>query len=214
MKKQCGKCKETKPFTAFAKSQANSDGYQNYCKACKKEHNDKKNPRTNKLRCFAGPLYIKKSNPFFVPGKRFKSLYDMYAYWTKKSGVDFTYLAEQEEAKITKGYVYVIYNPAWDGWYKVGKAEDIEARLRGYQTGDPHRSYKVCYELEFDNCHDAERVIHNLLQEDDKVLKKNEWVMASFDRIRNIINEVKRNERASSGHRNGQQSELDLVLCN
>ena len=52
----------------------------------------------------------------------------------------------------------------------------------------------------FKNCKDAENTIHDRLEKDAKVIKSNEWVVAAFDRIRNIINEVKR-EEVSTGHR-------------
>lgn len=212
--KQCSRCKIIKSLSEFTKHSNTKDGKQPYCIDCARASALKFAKTTNKLRCYVGSTYIKRSHPFYVAGKRFKDWPECYAYWTKKSGVDFTHLNEQqnEEAK-GQGFVYVIYNKAWDGWYKVGKAANVETRLKGYQTGDPHRAYKVCYEMEFENCDVAERTVLDLLQNDDKVIKKNEWVVTSLDRIRNIINEVKR-EEVSSGHRDELDSQFDLVLCN
>ena len=45
----------------------------------------------------------------------------------------------------TEGYVYIINNPCWDGWVKVGMAIDAEDRCKQYQTSSPYRDYKLCY---------------------------------------------------------------------
>ena len=36
-----------------------------------------------------------------------------------------------------QGQVYVITNPAWEGWVKVGMAVDAEDRAGNYQTSSP-----------------------------------------------------------------------------
>ena len=36
-RKTCTACKQTKPFSEFAKSKSKKDGYDSWCKACKKE---------------------------------------------------------------------------------------------------------------------------------------------------------------------------------
>jgi len=40
-----------------------------------------------------------------------------------------------------RGSVYVVSNPAFTGYVKIGYAFDPESRLGDYQTGDPHRAY-------------------------------------------------------------------------
>ena len=217
--KTCTKCNIKKPLEAFHDNPNGTHNKNTYCKSCARSIALVAAKVTNKIRCFVGREYIKRSHPFYVAGKRFKNWDECYAYWTKKSGVDFTHLSNnknveyEESTSSSKGFVYIIYNPAWDGWYKIGKADNLELRLRQYQTGDPHRAYKVCYEVEFENCREAENTVKAMLQDDDKVILKNEWAMTSFDRIRNTINEVKR-EEVSSGHRNELNSQFDLVLCN
>lgn len=42
-------------------------------------------------------------------------------------------------------YIYIITHPKFDGWIKIGRANDIEKRLNGYQTCCPTRSYKIEY---------------------------------------------------------------------
>lgn len=41
------------------------------------------------------------------------------------------------------GYMYVISNPAFKGWYKVGRALDLQKRLASYQTSSPFKDYKL-----------------------------------------------------------------------
>jgi hypothetical protein len=214
--KQCRTCKEYLERDQFHKNKTTNDGLQSNCKVCQCKAALPNSRRSNKLKCYAEGEYISFKHPFHIPGGRFKTKAEWYAKVKEVTGFDVSPLLKDvppEEPKTTKGFVYVIYNLAWDGWYKVGKADDIEKRLRGYQTGDPHRAYKVCYEMAFDNCYAAEQTILDTLQNDDKVIKKNEWVVTSLDRIRNIINEVKR-EEASSGHRDELDSQFDMVLCN
>ena len=42
-------------------------------------------------------------------------------------------------------YVYVIVNPAWSGWIKLGRAISPRERLLNYQTASPYRDYSVFY---------------------------------------------------------------------
>lgn len=211
--KTCTKCNVEKPLSAYHNSSQGDERKRSQCKECIRADALVFAKITNKLRCYVGSEYIKRTHPFYVAGKRFKDWDDCYAYWTKKSGVNFSHLIGNEETVSGEGYVYIIYNPAWDGWYKIGKANDLEKRLRNYQTGDPHRAYKICYEMKFDDCMAAENAVKDLSQNDDKLIRKNEWIMGSFDRIRNIINEVKR-EEVSSGHRDELNCQFDLVLRN
>ena len=40
--KKCGRCGETKPVSEFYVSQNNRDGYDKYCKECKKQYNQER----------------------------------------------------------------------------------------------------------------------------------------------------------------------------
>jgi hypothetical protein len=47
-----------------------------------------------------------------------------------------------EQASIPEGFIYLIKNPAWDGWIKAGMTIDYVRRLGGYNsTYDPHNKY-------------------------------------------------------------------------
>lgn len=45
--------------------------------------------------------------------------------------------------KIKEGYIYVIINPAWEGWVKIGMAVDADDRCANYQTSSPFRDYEL-----------------------------------------------------------------------
>ena len=74
-------------------------------------------------------------------------------------GADFA-TAERNEKTDRRGFVYVITNPAWPDHCKVGRAFNPESRLKGYQTGSPHRDYEIVHEVYFHDCYTAEGEIH------------------------------------------------------
>lgn len=59
------------------------------------------------------------------------------------------------------GYLYIITNPAFPGWVKVGTTWDLDDRLHVYQTGDPLRQYQLEYSL----CHPQFREAENKIKE-------------------------------------------------
>mgnify|MGYP003127258115 CR=1 FL=1 len=63
------------------------------------------------------------------------------------------------------GDVYIIYNPAWEGWYKVGKAVEASNRLDGFQTSSPFRDYKLLFYKTFSDRNTAETVAHSKLNQ-------------------------------------------------
>lgn len=57
------------------------------------------------------------------------------------------------------GWVYLIVNPAWAGWVKVGKTTEPERRLRDYQTASPYRDYRTAAQAWFPDHHTAEKLL-------------------------------------------------------
>lgn len=88
-----------------------------------------------------------------------------------------------------KGYIYMISNPAWQGWIKVGMAVDANDRLSNYQTASPERDYELIHKTLCKDRRKAESFIHNKLSE---VAERNgEWfkvttkkALAVFDLLR------------------------------
>lgn len=74
-------------------------------------------------------------------------------------GVSYS-AAERAEVIDTRGFVYVIVNPAWDDYCKIGRAFDPESRLAGYQTGTPFRDYELYGSRFFEDAAQAEKEIH------------------------------------------------------
>lgn len=62
------------------------------------------------------------------------------------------------------GFVYLIVNPRFPGWVKVGQTKNVEARLRQYNTGDPWRAYRVLVAVPTVNRRHAEWLAHTRLK--------------------------------------------------
>ena len=60
------------------------------------------------------------------------------------------------------GFLYIITNDVFKGFVKIGVTEDIESRLRVYQTSDPKRNYKVEYYIFHPKCYEAEKRIKEI----------------------------------------------------
>ena len=91
------------------------------------------------------------SHPIYKPGK-YKTFND----------AAFASLANYEMS--TEGEVYVITNPAWKDWYKIGKAIESTDRCNSYQTGSPHRDYELVTYKKFKHRAIAEKMAHSLAE--------------------------------------------------
>ena len=115
----------------------------------------------NSNRMFVDGKYIPQSHPLWKPG-RYKSFED----------AAFSSLRNYKHTK--SGYVYVITNPAWKGWVKIGMAIDAEDRLKSYQTSSPYRDYQLLHSVYVTDRRAIERKAHrkvSKIAED----KQNEW---------------------------------------
>ncbi|MCY4418593.1 MAG: DNA methyltransferase [Cytophagales bacterium] len=74
-------------------------------------------------------------------------------------------------------YIYVISHPKYPGEYKVGVAQDTEARLNQYQTSDPNREYKIEDTYLSPRFRKLEDHIHEVFP------NKHEWVQGSLEDI-------------------------------
>jgi hypothetical protein len=80
--------------------------------------------------------------------------------------------AKQREGTDKRGFVYVIVNPAWEDYCKIGRAFDPESRLRGYQTATPFRDFHLYGARYFADAALAEREMHMRL---DEHREEGEW---------------------------------------
>ncbi len=72
------------------------------------------------------------------------------------------------------GYLYIITNPSFPNWVKVGTTTNIKNRLHTYQTSSPHRDYKVEYCILHPDYLIAEKKIKETMKAFAKSIK-NEW---------------------------------------
>ena len=104
-------------------------------------------------------------------------------------------------------YVYVISNPAFEGWLKVGKTKDIHERLQRFKTFSPY-PYTLEFMIEFGD----DRPIHNKLQAQGYE-RSQEWFKAELSDVRRVILEtiaewdkcdIQEIDRASARHSSGK----------
>lgn len=91
--------------------------------------------------------------------------------------------------KEESGDIYIISNPSWKGWIKVGMAIDAKDRCKQYQTSSPFRDYKLHYSRFFNDRKDAEKKAHKLLKKKSEE-KKGEWFKISKQDAKNIIETI------------------------
>ena len=103
--------------------------------------------KKNKQRMFVNGNYVPKSHPLWKSGNY-------------KSFNDAAFSSLQNYTKTKEGYVYVITNPAWPDWVKIGMAVDAEDRLNGYQTSSPMRDYKLEYSVKSKDRRKSEKEAH------------------------------------------------------
>ncbi len=127
----------------------------------------------NKSRMWVNGKYISKSHPLYKPG-RYKSFGD----------AAFSGLENYESS--TLGQVYIIVNPAFPGWCKVGMAVDSEDRLKQYQTSSPYRDYKLIKSYDTDDRRGSERAAHALLEKTHE--RKGEWFYIQHPVATEILN--------------------------
>lgn len=115
-------------------------------------------------RMFVNGKYVPKTHPLHKPGK--------YKGFTDAA---FSSLSNYEMAQ--EGEVYIIYNPSFPSWIKVGMAVDSEDRLKQYQTGSPYRNYTVHKAYTVDDRRKSEAEAHALLEENHE--RRGEWFVCS-----------------------------------
>ena len=135
--------------------------------------------KKNKTRMFVDGKYIPKTHPMHKPGNY-------------KSFSDAAFSSLINYVKCVKGEVYIIENPAWENWYKIGKAVDAEDRCNSYQTSSPYRDYRVVSKISVPNRTMGERVAHTLAEGLSKE-RSNEWFRIEnldkddFDRFLSLV---------------------------
>ena len=146
----------------------------------------KKNARSNPLAMYVNGKYISRSHPLHKPGR-----------YTSFGDAAFTAL--QKDAQLKEGYVYVITNPAWPEWVKIGMAIDAEDRLNGYQTSSPMRDYELVHAISTPDRARAERVAHKAAAMCGE--RKGEWFKIPNSEAVTILQHIKEAEDADRQQR-------------
>ena len=120
--------------------------------------------------------YISRSHPLHKAGN-YKTF----------EGAAFSALEGYE--KTTEGYVYIINNPCWDGWIKIGMAIDAEDRCNSYQTSSPYRDYNLYYKRFFEDRKMAEKTAHSIVSK-ISTKRNGEWFKINKNDAKGIINAI------------------------
>lgn len=121
----------------------------------KKETMDKR----NRNRMYVAGKYIPFTHPLHKAGR--------YNNWDDAH-------SHQKLDSVKDGYVYVITNPAWPAWVKIGMAVDAGDRCKGYQTSCPFRNFKLKYAVASTDRRASEAEAHKLA-EDVAEERRGEW---------------------------------------
>lgn len=132
--------------------------------------------RRDQTKMFVNGKYIPKSHPLHKPG-RYKGFEE----------AAFSALQNYKSSK--QGEVYIITNPAFEGWVKVGMAVDAADRLKNYQTSSPFRDYELQYFCKVNDRRASESQSHQLLA--TKFNQQGEWFQCSIEEARQVIDQVK-----------------------
>lgn len=102
-------------------------------------------------------------------------------------------MASHGPTRTERGWVYVITNDAWPGYVKIGRAKDVDHRLRQYNTYSPHRDFKVVLALPFSDVRKAEQdLINHLIGFSIPESPSREWFRAHPADVSNILLKVYR----------------------
>lgn len=139
----------------------------------------KDNPITKKAengkQMYVNSNYVSKTHPLYKAG-RYKGFED----------AAFSSLENFKDSP--QGQVYIITNPAWEGWVKVGMAVDAVDRTGNYQTSSPYRDYELGYVVDTQDRRATEAETHARLG--DLFEQRNEWFKCTVEMAERIIDGV------------------------
>ena len=115
--------------------------------------------------------YIAVNHPLHKPG-RYKN-FEQAAFSS----------LERYESSI-EGQVYVITNPNFPEWVKVGMAVDAEDRLNSYQTSSPFRDYTLVSAWDVTDRRSAESEAHQELQK--LYDRRSEWFRCTAEQAKEV----------------------------
>lgn len=98
----------------------------------------------------------------------------------KLHGLNLLMLKFSRGAKLKdckEGMVYLIANPCWPAYLKIGMTIDLDARLKSYQTYDPFQRF---YVKNYEFCIDRRLAEKELLEKFQFHLSSGEWIKHGY----------------------------------
>lgn len=80
-------------------------------------------------------------------------------------------------------FIYVLSNPTFPGWYKVGLSLDVETRVKNANTWNPTNRFKV----EYKKLHPYAVFVETIVHREFKTLEGREWIKAPLEDIIEVI---------------------------
>ena len=133
----------------------------------------------------------------WVNGEEIKKTHPLYKAGRYKGFEDAAFSSLENYKTSPEGQVYIITNPAWEGWVKVGMAVDAEDRLNNYQTSSPYRDYDLVYTIDTPDRRYTERMMHNILNGIMTLEKQNEWFKIETEWVIKHLEEIVEHVQAS-----------------
>ena len=129
-----------------------------------------------------------------IDGKYVSKFHPLHKAGRYKSFDDAAFSSLGRYATEKEGDIYIIYNPAWVGWYKVGKAVDADDRCKSYNTSSPFRDYIIKHKVHVADRNRGEKIVHN------QAIKEcynhsGEWFDISLSKLIKILNSLPKMEK-------------------
>lgn len=93
---------------------------------------------------------------------------------------------ENFKHKVIKSSIYVITNPAWPEYVKLGRSKNVDNRLRTYQTHSPFKDYRVEFKTAVEDVYLFEKALKRKLGTEN-----GEWYKITVEDALKIINNIK-----------------------
>lgn len=138
----------------------------------------KDNPEANALR---------NKKRMFIKGKYVAIKHTLHKPGNYKSFQEAAFESLPNYTLTKQGYIYILSNPAWEGWYKVGMAADINDRVNSYQTSSPMRDYTLQHYIFTNDRRATEKQVHRKLKKITDTFNS-EWFEAKLSDIVDILN--------------------------
>jgi len=116
------------------------------------------------------------------------SMYSMFKpgrYKTKDGLLEISNVGTNKK----EGYVYILVNPHFENWVKIGMAEDVDKRLSQFNTAYPERDGQMVYSVKVSNMRKAEKKAHTIAEKLAKRTEK-EWFTLTVGQAIDILNRI------------------------